>query len=485
MFGLILSLLFSSGQVENPDTHLRLTQARIIIKDKKFGLPNDVGEIGHGNIAINKHGNRYMVYNPGQTIIFIPLYYFANLISSNDVDAYYNAAFIVSFLNFIIHSLCAFILFKIALLLGADYRQSLLVSLFFGLTSYSFVFAQSTYEHHFEMFFILASTFISLKRNYRYSSFLSALILSFGLIFRSTSIIAFPGLLFLQKDTISRMKFIFGIIPGILFVLFYNYFRFGSFFESGYSLAWSLAHSNNFDFWSLHRLPEGLFGLIFSPGKGILFFSISILISFYFIKPFWKNHRLISVSALIIVASYLCVFSLNFAWHGSIWSFGPRYILPIIPFLYFPIIYFYKQRVAYFLLFLTFLLQIELLSVNYKRDVLKEYIAYKGLSDVSYVMSIDKEPHYVQAKQFAEILPKNIGKLYNYFPNSPWKRETRTASNLDVLNSSIEKNSINFWWIRNLHYKFTIVRLLISFIFLIFTLFGSFLLFRYAKHLFR
>ena len=56
LFGLVLSILFSSGQIENPDTHLRLTQTRIILDDNKFGLPDDVGEDSHGNISINKDG---------------------------------------------------------------------------------------------------------------------------------------------------------------------------------------------------------------------------------------------------------------------------------------------------------------------------------------------------------------------------------------------------------------------------------------------
>ena len=83
LLGLVLSILFSSGQIENPDTHLRLTQTRIVLDDNNFGLPDDVGEDSHGNISINKDGKRFMVYNPGQTIIFIPIYYIANLVKQN------------------------------------------------------------------------------------------------------------------------------------------------------------------------------------------------------------------------------------------------------------------------------------------------------------------------------------------------------------------------------------------------------------------
>ena len=66
------SIIFSSGQIENPDTHLRLTQTRLILEKKKFDLDNNIGEEKHGNIAENKAGKRFMVYNPGQSLIFLP-----------------------------------------------------------------------------------------------------------------------------------------------------------------------------------------------------------------------------------------------------------------------------------------------------------------------------------------------------------------------------------------------------------------------------
>jgi hypothetical protein len=481
LFGLVLCILFSSGQIENPDTHLRLTQTRIILDDNKFGLPDDVGEDSHGNISINKEGKRFMVYNPGQTIIFIPIYYAANLVTTNEVNAYYFSAFCVSFLNYMVHALCAFILFKIALLLGAIKKQAYLVSIFFGLTSYSFVFAQSTYEHHFEMCFILMSVYFSQKKDTNYAGLLSGLMLSLGLVFRTTSILAVPAILLLQKNNNERLKVLMSLIIGVAFVLFYNYYRFGNPLETGYSLAWSLAHSDKFDFWSFSGFPEALFGFIFSPGKGLIFFSTTILIAFFAIKTFWKKQRLMFYAILLISAAYIIIFSLNFAWHGSIWSYGPRYILPIIPFLYLPIIYLKPHKWVFVSLLLTFILQIVLISVNYKRDVLNDYVTYTGLSDMEYLYTAQKEPHLVQIKQLAIILPKNLGKLNNYTPYSPWKKEIRTASNEDVLSYSIEKNSINFWWLRVFHWDTSKITRFSSIIVLFFGLFGAFILFQYVK----
>lgn len=481
LFGLVLSILFSSGQIENPDTHLRLTQTRIIVDEHRFGLAEDVGEDLHGNIAVNESGQRFMVYNPGQTITFIPIYYIANLVTADEVNAYYFSAYFVSFLNYIVHALCAFLLFKIALLLGASIQQSYLASIFFGITSYSFVFAQSTYEHHFEMLFILFSAYFALNKKTNHSGLLSGLMLSCGLIFRTTTIIALPAILLLQRKNEDRFKTLLSLTIGVSFVLFYNYYRFGNPLESGYSLAWSLAHSDRFSFWSLSRVPVAFIGFLFSPGKGILFFSTTIILSFLGIKAFVQKQRIVFYSVLLISASYLGVFSMNFAWHGSIWSYGPRYILPIIPFLYLPMIYLKPKKWIYVIMLLSFLFQVELISVNYKRDVLSDYIAHNGLSDMEYLYSIEKEPHLVQAKQLANILPKNFSVLNNYQPNSPWKKEIRTASNTEVINSSIEKNAINFWWIRIFHLEISLFSRILSVLILIVGLIGAYILFQYVK----
>ncbi len=479
--GLILSILFSSGQIENPDTHLRLTQTRILLQDGKFGLAEDVGEDMHGNIAINESGQRYMVYNPGQTIVFIPIYYMSKLLHSDEASSYYFSAFCVSFINYYIHALSAFLLFKIVILLGASEKRAYLLSAFFGLTSYSFVFAQSTYEHHFEMFFVLMSTFYALKKNTKNTGLLSGLILSLGMFFRTTTVLAVPAILLLQKNNSERFNVLLSLTVGVGFNLLYNYYRFDDPLESGYSLAWSLAHADKYDFWSISRIPVALFGFLFSPGKGLLFFSTTIFIAFFGIKTFWQKHRMVSYSIILISAAYLGLFSMNFAWHGSIWSYGPRYILPVVPFLYLPIIYVKPKRWIFFIMLVAFMLQVTLISVNYKRAVLEDFITYNGLSDLDYLFSLNKVPHLVQAKQLVIILPKNLGELNNYQPNSAWKKEIRTASNADVVKSSIEKNSINFWWIRVFHWKLSLWSRILTGITLILGFAGFFHLIRYVK----
>jgi hypothetical protein len=126
-------------------------------------------------------------------------------------------------------------------------------------------------------------------------------------------------------------------------------------------------------------------------------------------------------------------------------------------------------------------MQLELIAVNYKRDVLSEYVHYNGISDIEYLFSLKKEPHFVQAKHLAIILSKNVAHLNNYMPNTPWKKEVRTASIIEDLNTSIEINSINFWWVRIFHYNASSTIIIISFVLLSLAIVSPFLLFKYVK----
>lgn len=479
--GIILSILFSSGQIENPDTHLRLTQTRILLENFHFGVPNDVGEDMHGNIAINQEGQRFMVYNPGQSLFFIPIYYIAKLSSNSEGECYYRAAFLVSFVNFIIHALCAFFLFSIAQSLGKSTRKSYIVAFIFCFTSYSFSFAQSTYEHHFEMLFILMGYYYIISNNYNKAVF-AGIAITLGLIFRSTTILAIPGILFLADNNKQRLYFVMCLIPGILSILLYNYYRFGNPLESGYNIAWQLAHRESVIFWSLNRVPISLFGFLFSPAKGLLIFSPTIILSLWGIKRFWHKYRKFAISILAISAFYLFLYSMNFAWHGSIWSFGPRYILPIVPLLYLPIIEVNIKKWVYPILVIATLGQVLLISVNYKRDLLEQYIRYNGVDEQKYIYGLGNIPYIFQWKQIHIILPKNVsGKLENYFPDSPWKKEIRTASGRDDLNYSIENNSVNFWWVRTFQWSTTIFEKVSAIFILMLALTGSVLICRYAK----
>ena len=481
--GLTVSVIFSSGQIENPDTHLRLTQTRIVIDDHSFGVPTGVGEDTHGNIAINSNGQRYMVYNPGQSAVFLPMYLLSKRLTSSSTGAYYFSAFLVSFINYILHVLATFILYKICLKLRASKKNSIVVALFFGLTSYSFSFAQSTYEHHFEMLALLICFYLALDRKMRYAGYYIGLTISVGMIFRSTIFLVIPGLIVLLNSKKDTLKLLVVSIPGALFVLGYNYFRFGSILESGYMLAWELAHGEYLDsFWSLKEMPLSAFRLFFSPGKGVLFFSTTAFLSLLYCRKFFQENSRLLMSMILTTLLYTLVFCSNFAWHGSIWSFGPRYILPVIPLLYVPLVKLKIRRWMLYVIFLGFFSQIVLVSVNYKRNVLESFVFDPNFSETYYINDLHNIPQVAQTAQLWKVTPKNFDlNLKNLQPNTFWVKEQRLGTNREVLDYSIEKNSFNFWWIRILHLKLPIWIVCICYVVLFICSIQALLFLRHVK----
>jgi hypothetical protein len=113
------------------------------------------------------------------------------------------------------------------------------------------------------------------------------------------------------------------LMVSVAMFLSYNYYRYGEFFNFGYQ---GEGFTGN---WLV-----GMYGLMFSSGKGLLVFSpLTLLCILYFIL---KNHqmeswqRYVVGTSLISFVCYWLIYSRWDAWHGGM-CWGPRFLLPFVP----------------------------------------------------------------------------------------------------------------------------------------------------------
>jgi heme/copper-type cytochrome/quinol oxidase subunit 3 len=113
-------------------------------------------------------------------------------------------------------------------------------------------------------------------------------------------------------------------------VLWVNHARFGDPLELGYGGVVGLD-------WFLRAPWEGLLGATVSPGSGLLWFAPGLLLAVpWSVHALRHGDRAAVLFVLALVAALGLPHVLIPSWHGA-WSYGPRYLLPLLPFLWFPL----------------------------------------------------------------------------------------------------------------------------------------------------
>ncbi|MCK4826679.1 glycosyltransferase family 39 protein, partial [bacterium] len=214
--------------------------ARSIVERFDLSIPSGMGVRG-------ADGREYSWFGIGSVILIVPLHIIGKTVGIPPED-------LVSIMNQLVGAATAVLVFLFSLSLGYSRRASLSVSIFYGLGTMAWYYAKDPGDHALETFFILFSVYIM----YRYAIdkkvphlLFSALSFGVALTIRPTSILAIPPLFILMischlkesdfKTTATLLiknviLFSIALLPFVALSLWYNYYRFGSIFESGYTL---------------------------------------------------------------------------------------------------------------------------------------------------------------------------------------------------------------------------------------------------------
>jgi hypothetical protein len=136
--------------------------------------------------------------------------------------------------------------------------------------------------------------------------------------------LAIFGIYVLHKYRDKFLKFISLAVIPLIFLLWYNYYYFGSPFTSGKSFLYGKQRlwKNNF--------LEGFFGQLISPSGGLFVYSPILIFSLYGIYSSWKERKLLLWYSTIAILNLLAFYSNFKIWYGG-HSWGPRYLNDVLP----------------------------------------------------------------------------------------------------------------------------------------------------------
>ncbi len=342
LFVFFLCLFFLTSSPSNVyDTDAasaRYEVTKALVERHDLSIPKGMGVRGPDD-------RDYSCYGIGWSVLAAPAYVIGKYMG--------NPEGAVSLMNQIFGAASAVLVFFFSISLGYSLTTSVFVSLFYGLGTIAWPLSKHPFDHTTETFFILLSVFFLCI--YQFRSKLpyllsSALSLGIALLVRYTAILIIPALFLMlifyssrRKDArstaviaLKRMAlFSAALMPFIGLALWYNYYRFGSVFETGFSLITARAGKDFFLAFAATPLLTGLTGLLISPGKGFFFYSPVAALFFFSIKSFATEHREAAIGFILMIVAYLLFHAKFGHWSGD-WAWGPRYLLAITPFFIIP-----------------------------------------------------------------------------------------------------------------------------------------------------
>ena len=307
----------------------------LVISDESFTLP----EMQKHRDAITSSGRQYSKYGPGMPLAEIPFYAVGLLLTHifPNIPAEYLTMFTTSMTNVVISAL--WVLFFFLILQSFNYTPTTTKWLTGAFALGTMVFPYSGYGFSEPLvgLGLLIATHSLIKRNP--SPILAGIGLSIAILTKFYTLVLLPiPLLYLHRNQYSKshiLAFLSPIIAACLLIAYHNHLRYGNILLTGYHLD-ILAQKGGYLAFIPTQIFTAFYGLLFSTGRGLIFFFPLICLLPIAYSKFKSSHpneaRLFLSFTLILFVLLLPMID----WHaGSSW--GPRYLLPIIPFCIFPL----------------------------------------------------------------------------------------------------------------------------------------------------
>ncbi len=424
-----------------------------------------------GSAIVGPDGKAYPLRGIAPVLLSAPFYILGKIIGSPA------AAGPVLIINQLLGAAGVAMVFLFAVSLGYSLRASALTAIFYGFGTFAWPYAKISFEHIIETFFVLLTVYFV----YRYSVhgkissiLLSGISFGFAVNTRYTSALILPAIFLMMivhylkkyelRDTVKYLSrdaglFALAFLPFLGLSFWYNYARFGSIFETGYTLQ---AKRLGLDFFGGTPLLTGLSGFLISPGKGFFYYSPVAVLFLFSIRSFLKKNPGLGASFICIILSYLLFLSKNIYWHGD-WAWGPRYLLVITPFFILPLASLFDSSLwlknrfvrgaVYALFSVSFIIQVAAVSVDFNKYfldlIIEEKVVFTAIhgEGVQPIFELPAERYFDWSKspvlaQF-KFLTQMAGEIKEY----RYAELPEGASVKEKIKAKTFMNVFDYWWL--------------------------------------
>lgn len=246
-------------------------------------------------------------------------------------------------------SLTTGIFFLVCRSFNFNQKNSLMLAFIFGFSTLVWPYSKTSLNMVPHLFFILLGFLFFKKFQLRKSTIdllFCGIFFGFDFLVRLDAVLIMVPLFFyllygMRKQSNKVKKFFSFIIPPAISFVIYTYIeatRYSTPVKTAVAGAALSPISIIPGQSAASILPQGLFGLLFSPGVGLFIFAPIFLTVFFSFPDFYKKNKAECLLFLSIITLFMLYYGAGEGgwWHGLL-AWGPRYLVPVMPFLLLPL----------------------------------------------------------------------------------------------------------------------------------------------------
>jgi len=353
---LLFYLLCTSGHIFTPDGVEMYLVTEGLVERGDPAMPEPQGDWASWHTVPGRDGRRYAIYGLAPSLVAVPPYLAGKalvrfvppesralfdrplkLFHPRTLPAFVKTG-AVSLTNAFVAAGVVWLLFATALAVGYGRGTSAILAFVLGLASPLWPYSKTFFGEPMAALTLLLFLFMIVR--YRDSGrgvhvFGAGLALSLTFFIKPAHVVflavALPfALAGIWHRSRMRLRHVIllgaGLASTLPVVLYYNAYRFGSVWETGYS--------SKVDF--THPFLTGFVGLLVSPGRGLLIYFPLCILAVIAIATQWRRDRALAGLLLGMTLIPALFHAKWWSWEGG-WCWGPRFFVPVLPFLALPL----------------------------------------------------------------------------------------------------------------------------------------------------